>query len=113
MFKSPYWFDTTHFWKGYPHVEMSSLFKWYYLLQLAFCIQQVIALHIEDQEDYLETLIHHMVAALLICCSYLMNLTRVGNAVLCTMDFSDILLPVSQFNLIGLFNLFLFIISFF
>src|ERR1051325_11610932 len=106
MSKSPYWFDTTYFWKDYPHIEMSGLFKWYYLVQLAFWIQQVFVINIEKRrKDYFEMLAHHAVTILLISFSYSTNWTRIGNAVLCTMDFADILLPVGQVILIGLLSL--------
>ena len=103
MSKSPHWFDTTHFWKDYPHVEMSYLFKTYYLLQLSFCIQQIISIYIDNEKDYFEMFAHHAIAILLTGGSYLMNFTRIGNAILCIMDLSDIVLPVSQLNLIDLF----------
>ncbi|CAG8726070.1 3198_t:CDS:2 [Funneliformis caledonium] len=94
MSKSPYWFDTTYFWKGYPHIEMSGLFKWYYLVQLAFWIQQVFVINIEKRrKDFVEMVAHHAITISLIYFSYLMNFTRIGNAVLCTMDFVDLILP--------------------
>jgi acyl-CoA-dependent ceramide synthase len=97
MSKSPYWFDTTYFWKGYPHVEMPGLLKWYYLVQLAFWFQQVFVINIEKRrKDYVEMLAHHAITISLICGSYSMNWTRIGNGILCIMDFADILLPVSQ-----------------
>ncbi|CAG8447633.1 8043_t:CDS:2 [Ambispora gerdemannii] len=40
MYHSPYWFNTPQFWIGYPHNKMTYLFKWYYLVQLAFWVQQ-------------------------------------------------------------------------
>jgi len=106
MSKSPYWFDTTYFWKGYPHVEMSGLFKWYYLVQLAFWIQQVFVINIEKKrKDFAEMLAHHAITISLIYFSYLMNFTRIGNAVLCTMDFVDIILPVKLICFVRLFNI--------
>ncbi|CAB4384562.1 longevity assurance proteins LAG1/LAC1 [Rhizophagus irregularis] len=97
MSKSPYWFDTAYFWKGYPHVEMPGLLKWYYLVQLAFWFQQVFVINIEKRrKDYVEMLAHHAITILLICSSYSMNWTRIGNAILCVMDFADILLPFAK-----------------
>lgn len=40
---------------------------------------------------------HHIITTTLMAFSYVLNWTRVGNAVLCLMDFVDILLPVSPF----------------
>lgn len=96
MYQSPHWFDTSHFWKGYPHVKMSYIFKWYYLVQFAFWVQQIFVINIEKRrKDFSEMLAHHMITISLMLSSYLFNLTRIGNAVLCIMDFADILLPVN------------------
>nr|CAG8574936.1 10515_t:CDS:2 [Entrophospora candida] len=97
MYQSPHWFDTSHFWKGYPHVKMSYIFKWYYLVQFAFWVQQIFVLNIEKRrKDFSEMLAHHMITVSLMFSSYIFNFTRIGNAVLCIMDFADILLPLAK-----------------
>ncbi|KAG0324858.1 sphingosine N-acyltransferase lag1 [Dissophora globulifera] len=73
--------------------------KWYYLIQFAFWIQQLLLaiLGIEKRrKDFLEFMIHHIITCLLIGFSYSFNLTSVGHAVLCAMDFSDIVLAVCK-----------------
>jgi len=37
---------------------------------------------------------HHIITAVLMMFSYVLNWTRIGNTILCTMDLVDILLPV-------------------
>lgn len=37
---------------------------------------------------------HHIITTILMSLSYILNFTRIGNAILCTMDVVDILLPV-------------------
>ncbi|OZJ06938.1 hypothetical protein BZG36_00116 [Bifiguratus adelaidae] len=104
MYNSPYWFNTSYFWIAYPHVQLTGLMKWYYLVQFAFWIQQVFVLSIEKKrKDFIPMLTHHLVTCTLISCSYLTNHTRIGNAVLCCMDFSDILFSLAKvLNYLGL-----------
>ncbi|CAG8450382.1 2617_t:CDS:2 [Scutellospora calospora] len=107
MYHSPYWFDTTYFWKGYPHKELTYLLKSYYLLQLAFWLQQLFVVNIEKRrKDFVEMTTHHVVTISLMFFSYIFNFTRIGNAVLCTMDFADILLPLAKMLKYLRFNMF-------
>jgi acyl-CoA-dependent ceramide synthase len=96
MYHSPHWFDTTQFWIDYPHILISRDMKNYYLMQLAFWFQQIYALHTEQRrKDHVAMLSHHIITILLVGPSYISNLTRVGNAVLCCMDLCDIFMSVS------------------
>lgn len=75
---------------------MKRYFKYYYLLQFAFWIQQPFVLQIEaPRKDYTEYMIHHINTLLLISLSYCCNFTGVGNAVFVSMDLPDVLLCVS------------------
>ncbi|KAL1916351.1 uncharacterized protein VTP21DRAFT_5968 [Calcarisporiella thermophila] len=97
MYHSPYWLDMRHFWIDYPHERFTPIFKSYYLVQLAFWIQQICVLHMEKpRKDHNAMLMHHLVTCTLIIGSYIINFTRIGNAVLCVMDFADILLPLAK-----------------
>lgn len=92
---SPYWGDIREVWAGYPQIESNGLFKAYYLVETAFWVQQIIVLHIEARrKDYWQMLCHHLITCTLIFMSYTYNTPHVGNAILCVMDFSDILLSV-------------------
>ena len=96
VLNSPYWGDMSEMWAEYPQIENSGIFKGYYLAQMAFWLQQVFVLNIEARrKDFWQMLTHHLVTCTLIFMSYTYNVTRVGNAILCVMDFSDILLSVS------------------
>ena len=89
--------DLKALWKDWPILENSGLFKWYYLAQLAFWLQQLFVLHIEDRrKDHYQMLAHHIITSMLLGGSYLYHMTRVGNDILCAMDIVDILLPVSS-----------------
>eukprot|EP01117_Protostelium_nocturnum_P009698 TRINITY_DN3466_c0_g2_i1.p1 TRINITY_DN3466_c0_g2~~TRINITY_DN3466_c0_g2_i1.p1 ORF type:complete len:380 (-),score=108.39 TRINITY_DN3466_c0_g2_i1:34-1173(-) len=100
MSRLPTWyFNSMEFWITYPHEYLDTTFKSYYLLQLAFWVQQaiVLALGLEAaRKDFLELIIHHIVTILLIVSSYMTNWTRIGNAVFLTMDISDIFLALSK-----------------
>lgn len=77
--------------------ELGGLFKWYYLAQLAFWLQQIFVLHIEARrKDHYQMLAHHIITSALIMGSYYNYNSRVGNGILCAMDVVDILLPVSS-----------------
>ncbi|KAJ1667740.1 Sphingosine N-acyltransferase lag1 [Coemansia sp. RSA 1813] len=95
MYGSPYWMNTKGFWTNYPegHKQMTPLMKSYYLIQLGFWFQQVFVLLIEERrKDFLVMLTHHIITCNLLCWSLYMNFTRIGNAILCCMDSSDIFL---------------------
>ena len=75
---------------------MNSLFKWYYLVQFAFCLQQILVVNIEERrKDYAQMFTHHIITSTLIFMSYGYYQMRVGNVILCVMDVVDIILPVS------------------
>ncbi|KAJ1658272.1 Sphingosine N-acyltransferase lag1 [Dispira simplex] len=93
MQEMPHWMNTKGFWEGYPHISMSWRFKAYYLLSISFWLQQFYVLQIEERrKDYYQMLCHHVVTCALLLSSYATHFTRIGNAILCTMDFADIFL---------------------
>ncbi|GAA5861753.1 hypothetical protein JCM8547_000724 [Rhodosporidiobolus lusitaniae] len=89
--------NTIHFWKDYPHDALPALTKWYYLVECAFWIQQIIVLNLEARrKDYVQMFAHHVITVILMSFSYVLNWTRIGNTILCTMDFSDIFFPLAK-----------------
>lgn len=94
-------------WSGYPHFALPPLTKFYYLVQMAFWVQTMIALNIEKKrKDYWQMFAHHVITVLLCTLSYAANWTRVGNLILCIMDMVDILLPAAKMvKYLGLPNL--------
>lgn len=96
MYNGPHWFNTSQYWIDYPHILISKQMKAYYLMQLAFWIHQIYVIHIEKKrKDHFAMVTHHFITTALIISSYCANFTRIGNAVLCCMDLSDIFLSVS------------------
>ncbi|KAK4512123.1 uncharacterized protein ATC70_013366 [Mucor velutinosus] len=97
FYNSPTWNDTSYFWRNYPVWELKGYFKYYYLLQFAFWIQQPFVLQIEaPRKDYTEYMVHHINTLLLISLSYCCNFTGVGNAVFVSMDLPDVLLCLAK-----------------
>ncbi|KAF7727429.1 hypothetical protein EC973_007498 [Apophysomyces ossiformis] len=97
MYNSPWWFDSTYFWRDYPVTDYTKAFKYYYLLQYAYWLQQIFVLQVEaPRKDYRELVAHHINTLLLISLSYVCNFTRVGNAVFVCMDLPDALIALAK-----------------
>jgi very-long-chain ceramide synthase len=86
-------------WTGWPTRDMDGLFKWYYLVQFAFWLQQIIVVNIEERrKDHWQMFTHHIITCVLIFGSYGYHWYKVGNVILCLMDVVDIFLPVCPTN---------------
>lgn len=95
MYNSKYWFKPRELWTGFPTRSMSGILKWYYLVQLAFCLQQILVVNIEEKrKDYVQMFTHHIITSSLIITSYVYYQTKVGNTILCIADVTDILISV-------------------
>ncbi|KAJ1732438.1 Sphingosine N-acyltransferase lag1 [Coemansia biformis] len=95
MYQEPHWMSMKHFWIDYPegHRQMTTLMKSYYLVQMGFWFQQIFVLLIEEKrKDFVVMCVHHVVTCNLLGWSLYMNYMRIGNAILCCMDSSDIFL---------------------
>ncbi|KAI5479357.1 hypothetical protein MNV49_003691 [Pseudohyphozyma bogoriensis] len=107
MYHSKMWYyKTEHFWLEYPHWRMTRQIKWYYLLQAAYWLQQMIVLGLrleKPRSDYYQLIVHHIVTLWLIGWSYLINLTMIGVAIFISMDIPEIFLAGSKcLNYVGL-----------
>jgi acyl-CoA-dependent ceramide synthase len=70
--------------------------KWYLLTQLAFWIQQIFTVNIEERrKDYAQMFTHHVVTSTLMSSAYIYRFYNISNVVLSLMDIVDFLLPVS------------------
>ena len=104
MYNSEYWLDLHSLWTNWPDREMDGLFKWYYLVQFAFWLQQILVVNIEERrKDYAQMFTHHIITSSLMLTSYGYHFTKVGNVILCLMDAVDIVLPVisKSYNFAG------------
>ncbi|OAA60243.1 longevity-assurance protein [Niveomyces insectorum RCEF 264] len=94
---SPYFLSLEHMWTGWPNREMRGMLKAYVLIQLAFWVQQILVINIEERrKDHWQMLTHHFITVSLIAASYCYRLTPVGNVILVLMDISDFFLPLAK-----------------
>ncbi|KAH8596266.1 putative longevity-assurance protein [Bisporella sp. PMI_857] len=94
---SDYWLDNKAIWAIWPSRDMSGLFKWYNLAQLAFWVQQILVIHMEKRrKDHTQMLTHHIITCTLISVTYVYRYTRAANVVLCLMDVVDLILPIAK-----------------
>lgn len=84
-------------WSGWPYLYISASMKVYYISQLAFWIQQVVVIHIEERrKDHMQMFTHHIITIALLAGSFPYHQTRVGNAVLVCMDVVDFIFPLAK-----------------
>ncbi|KAL1310683.1 hypothetical protein AAFC00_000944 [Neodothiora populina] len=97
MYQTPYWFNLPAVWDNFPNRAMTGMFKWYYLAQFAFWIQQIVVVNIEERrKDHWQMFTHHIITCALMFGSYGYYQTKVGNTILCLMDVVDLLLPAAK-----------------
>jgi hypothetical protein len=89
---------STQIWVQWPLQPMSTAFRGYYLLMLAFYIQALVSLIFIDKprSDYMEYLLHHLVTIFLIGCSYYTRIHRYGLIILCLHDVGDVVLNAAK-----------------
>ena len=84
----------TQIWDQWPLQPISTAFRGYYLLMLAFYIQALVSLIFIDKprSDYWEYLLRHLVTIFLIGCSYYTRIYRYGLIILSLHDVGDVLI---------------------
>jgi len=64
MYRSPVWyFNTKGMYEGFPHKTHEGLFKFYYLFQAAYWLQQAIVMLLgieKPRKDFKELVAHHV-----------------------------------------------------
>ncbi|QKX56355.1 uncharacterized protein TRUGW13939_03456 [Talaromyces rugulosus] len=94
---SAYWSDLGAIWTEWPRPGASGAMKWYLLTQLAFWIQQIFTVNIEERrKDYAQMFTHHVVTSTLMSSAYIYRFYNISNVVLSLMDIVDFLLPVAK-----------------
>ncbi|KAK3337785.1 TLC domain-containing protein, partial [Cercophora scortea] len=94
---STYFLNLAEIWADWPNREISGIMKGYMLAQLAFWLQQVLVINIEERrKDHWQMFTHHIITICLIYGSYRYSHTRVGNVILVVMDVVDIFLPFAK-----------------
>ncbi|CCE79342.1 Piso0_001399 [Millerozyma farinosa CBS 7064] len=96
-FHSPYWLNIDNLYSDWPHYQLTSLFKRYYLVSIAVWIQQVFVLNIEARrKDHYQMFAHHIITCILIIGSYYYYYIRIGHLILMIMDSGDIALSAAK-----------------
>ncbi|KAF3986591.1 hypothetical protein FT663_04333 [Candidozyma haemuli var. vulneris] len=94
---SPHWHSLDNIYIGWPHYRMPSLFKKYYLVSIAFWLQQIVVLNIEKKrKDHFQMFSHHIITVALVLGSYYYYYNRIGNMILMLMDSVDIFLSTAK-----------------
>ncbi|KAJ5757905.1 uncharacterized protein N7511_006599 [Penicillium nucicola] len=94
---SYYWGDFAPIWSRWPARPLSGLMKWYLLVELAFLVQQIFVIHVEERrKDHYQMLSHHIITSTLLSSAYIYGFYNVSNVVLCLMDVVDFLLPSAK-----------------
>lgn len=92
-YKSAYFLNNDALYIGWPHTQMTSSFKRYYLISIAFWIQQIFVLHVEQRrKDHLQMFSHHIITCMLLIGSYYYYFIHIGHLILIVMDSVDIVL---------------------
>ncbi|KAI0663260.1 longevity assurance proteins LAG1/LAC1 [Cubamyces menziesii] len=91
-------------WTNYPHIPLAGPVKFYYLLQTAFYMHQVLILNAEARrKDHWQMMTHHVITIVLMVGSYFYNYTRIGCLIMILMDWCDIFLPLAKmFRYLGM-----------
>lgn len=96
-YHSPYYLNNDALYIGWPHTKLSPSFKRYYLISIAFWIQQIFVLHVEQRrKDYYQMFSHHIITCALIIGSYYYYFVHIGHLILIVMDSVDIILSAAK-----------------
>ncbi|VDM22263.1 unnamed protein product [Hydatigera taeniaeformis] len=94
-FPEPFLYDTSEFFRAYPHHKMSRCIFWYYMVELAYYVSGLIWVFLEvKRKDFIVMLTHHVVTVALIAFSYLTNYFRIGSVIMLLHDSADFWLEV-------------------
>lgn len=86
----------------YPYWQMNPLIKRYYLMQLAYWVQQLFVLVLgleKPRKDFKALVVHHLVTIWLVGGSYTLNFTPFGNA--STWPLVALLVPGNMMLMLG------------
>ncbi|KAK6434838.1 Sphingosine N-acyltransferase lag1 [Oleoguttula sp. CCFEE 5521] len=84
-------------WADFPALTLSPAMKLYYLCQMAFWIQQIFVINIEERrKDHWQMFTHHIVTLALLFTSYGHRQIRPGVAILALMDSVDLIFSTAK-----------------
>jgi len=89
--------DMNKIWKDFPYWRKSTYFNTYYMVQFGYHLESLVSqMFSKPKNDYIEMMLHHIVAVLLISLSYMSNISNVGASVLFLHDWSDIFTALTR-----------------
>ena len=96
-FEAPYFNNLDQIYINWPNFLMDAKFKSYYLISIAFWLQQIFVLHVEKpRKDHYQMFSHHIITCCLIIGSYYYYYFRIGHLILMIMDSVDICLAAAK-----------------
>ncbi|KAK4038083.1 sphingosine N-acyltransferase LAG1 [Parachaetomium inaequale] len=94
-----WYFETRAMHETYPNIAHAAVFKFYYLFQAAYWVQQAIVMVLgqeKPRKDFRELIAHHVITITLIFLSYRFHFAYIGIGVYITHDVSDFFLAISK-----------------
>jgi acyl-CoA-dependent ceramide synthase len=92
-----WYFETRAMHETYPDLAHDAVFKFYYLFQAAYWVQQAVVMLLgqeKPRKDFKELIAHHVITITLIFLSYRFHFAYIGIGVYITHDISDFFLAV-------------------
>ncbi|XP_038163873.1 ceramide synthase 2-like [Cyprinodon tularosa] len=97
LIDTPWFWDQSECWRGYPKQPVANAHYWYYMLELSFYLSLLLSVSVDvKRKDFKEQVVHHIATIFLICFSYCANYVRVGTLVMLVHDSSDFLLESAK-----------------
>ncbi|KAG1666743.1 Translocating chain-associated membrane protein 1-like 1 [Nymphon striatum] len=80
IFKENYLMDISQLWEGYPHVEMTFMFKFFYIVQLAYWLHCLPELYFQKikKEEMGPRILYAVLYFVFLSLAYILNFTRVA-----------------------------------
>ncbi|XP_076847397.1 ceramide synthase 2 isoform X2 [Brachyhypopomus gauderio] len=103
LIDTPWFWDQTECWRGYPQQPVERVHYWYYLTELSFYWSLLLCVSMDiKRKDFKQQMVHHFATIMLLGFSYCANYIRVGTLVMLIHDASDFLLEAAKmFNYAG------------
>lgn len=97
LWDKPWLWDINHCYYNYPFHPVTDDVWWYYMVSMAFYWSLSFSQFFDvRRKDFWQMFIHHIATIVLMCFSWVGNLTRIGTLVLLVHDCADILLEAAK-----------------
>lgn len=114
LWNKPWLWDINQCYYNYPYHSVTNDVWWYYMISMAFYWSLSLSQFFDvKRKDFWQMFVHHIVTIVLLCFSWVANLTRIGSLVLLVHDSADIFLEVSVIYSLNIYILFFLFFLFF